>query len=209
MKFYDCATAPSPRRVRIFIAEKGMEVPAVEVDLRNGEQLSPEYRKINPRCTVPALELDDGTIIADIIGICGYLEELQPEPNLMGKDAVERALITQWNRNVEEDGVTSVRDALRNRAKGLKGRALTGPVDYEQIPELAERGAARARQFQKDLDARLGQSEYVAGPRFTIADITAFVAVDFAGRVKIEVEGELPNLTRWRDAVAARPGCQV
>ncbi len=209
MKFYDCATAPSPRRVRIFIAEKGMDIPVVEVDLRNAEQLSPEFKAVNPRCTVPVLELDDGTILADIFGICGYLEELQPEPDLMGKDAVERALVTQWSRYMEEDGATSIRDALRNRAKGLKGRALTGPVDYEQIPELAERGRLRTERFLVDLDARLGKSEYVALPRFTMADITAFVAVEFAKWVKVEAQEGQTNLKRWHDAVAARPSSKL
>ena len=209
MKFYDCGTAPSPRRVRIFIAEKGLEIETVEVDLRNGEHLSPEFRKINPHCTVPALELDDGTCIAEIPPICRYLEELHPEPNLLGADARERAIIAMWDRYMELDGVMAVAEALRNRAKGMKGRALTGPVGYEQIPELAERGRKRTGQFFTDLDERLGESDYIAGDRFSVADITAFVAVEFAGWLKITIADEQNNLRRWYDTVAARPGCQV
>ena len=209
MKFYDCKTAPSPRRVRIFIAEKGLDIETVEIDLRSGEHLSAEFRKINPHCTVPALELDDGTIVSEIPPICGYLEELHPEPNLMGNDAKERALIAMSDRFMELDGVMAVAEALRNRAKGMKGRALTGPVNYEQIPELAERGLARTRQFFADLDKRLGDSPYIAGERFTVGDITAFVAVDFAGWLKVTIADEQPNLRRWYDSIAARPAFQV
>lgn len=209
MKFYDCSTAPSPRRVRIFIAEKGLEIETVEVDLRNGEHLSDSFRKINPHCTVPVLELDDGTAIAEIPPICHYLEEVHPEPNLMGADPKERALIAMWDRYMELDGVMAVGEALRNRAKGMRDRALTGPVSYEQIPELAERGRMRAERFFADLDARLGESDYVAGRRYSVADITAFVTVEFAGWLKITIADDQENLRRWYDMVAGRPGCQV
>src|ERR1043165_6152130 len=104
MKFYDCATAPSPRRVRIFLAEKGVSLPTVQVDLRNGEQFTPAFRAINPDCTVPALQLDDGTVIADAVAICGYLEELHPEPALIGRTPLERAVVTALNRQIERDG---------------------------------------------------------------------------------------------------------
>jgi glutathione S-transferase len=209
MKFYDCSTAPSPRRVRIFIAEKGMEIETVQVDLREGEQLTPEFKAINPHCTVPVLELDDGTTIAEIPPICGYLEAMQPEPNLLGADPKERAVVSMWDRYMELDGVMAVAEALRNRAKGMAGRAITGPVGYEQIPELAERGLARTRQYFADLDRRTGESAYIAGPRFTVADITALVAVDFAGWLKVTIGDDQPNLRRWHDTLAARPGCQV
>jgi glutathione S-transferase len=209
MKFYDCSTAPSPRRVRIFIAEKGLEIETVEVDLRNGEHLGPEFKAINPHCTVPVLGLDDGTCIAEIPPICRYLEEIHPEPNLMGADPTERAVIAMWDRYMELDGVMAIAEALRNRAKGMAGRALTGPVGYEQIPELAERGRKRAEQFFADLDTRLGENDYIAGGRFTVADITAYVAVEFAGWLKIAIADEQKNLRRWFDTLAARPGCKV
>ena len=159
MRFYDCGTAPSPRRVRIFIAEKGMDIETVEVDIRNGEHLYDSFRKINPHCTVPALELDDGTSIAEIPPICRYLEEIQPEPNLLGADPKERALISMWDRYMEFDGFMAVAEALRNSAKGMRGRALTGNAGYEQIPDLAERGRKRTERFFADLEARLGEIE--------------------------------------------------
>ena len=141
MKFYDCATAPSPRRVRIFLAEKGISIDTVQVDLRNNEQFTPAFRAINPDCTVPALVLDDGTVIADAVAICDYIEELHPDPPLIGATPQERAVVTALNRQIERDGFFAAMDAFRNTAKGLKGRALPGPHDYEQIPELG-----RARQ---------------------------------------------------------------
>src|ERR1043166_2026421 len=172
MKFYDCVTAPSPRRVRIFLAEKGLTLPTVQVDLRNGEQFSAAFRAINPDCTVPALALDDGTAIASAITVCGYLEELHPEPALIGATPQERAVVTALNRQIERDGFFAAMDAFRNVAKGLKGRALPGPHDYEQIPELAQRGRLRVEHFFRDMDGRLADRDYVAGSRFTIADIS-------------------------------------
>jgi glutathione S-transferase len=204
MKFYDCATAPSPRRVRIFAAEKGISLPTVQVDLRNGEQFSDAFRAINPDCTVPALVLDDGTVIADAVAICGYLEELHPEPPLIGSTPQERAVVTALNRQIERDGFFAAMDAFRNTAKGLKGRALPGPHDYEQIPELAERGRKRMENFFRAMDRRLDGQEFVAGSRFTIADISVFVLTDLAGRAKIAVPEECTHLQRWHAAVSAR-----
>ena len=207
MKFYDCSTAPSPRRVRIFLAEKGISLPTVQVDLRNGEQFSPAFRAINPDCTVPALALDDGTVIADAVAICGYLEELHPEPPLIGATPQERAVVTALNRQIERDGFFAAMDAFRNVAKGLKGRALPGPHDYEQIPELAARGRVRVEHFFRAMDARLADREYVAGPRFTIADISTLVLTDFAGWAKLSIPPECTHLRRWHAVVAARPSC--
>ena len=136
MKLYDCTTAPSPRRVRIFLAEKEISVPTVQVDLRNGQQFSPAFRAINPECTVPVLELDNGTTIADILGICRYFEELHPNPPLMGHTAEQKAVIEAWQRRIERDGFDAAMEAFRNSTPGLKGRALPGPEPYEQIPAL-------------------------------------------------------------------------
>ena len=207
MKFYDCSTAPSPRRVRIFAAEKGINLPTVQVDLRNGEQFTPAFRAINPECTVPVLVLDDGTTIADAVAICGYIEELYPEPSLIGASAQERAVVTALNRQIERDGFFAAMDSLRNVAKGLKGRALPGPHDYEQIPELAARGRVRVERFFRAVDARLADREFVAGPRFTIADISTLVLTDLAGRAKLSIPPECTHLQRWHVVVAARPSC--
>jgi glutathione S-transferase len=209
MKFYDCATAPSPRRVRIFLAEKGISVPTVQVDLRNGEQFTPAFRAINPDCTVPALELDDGTVIADAVAICQYFEELHPEPPLIGATPQERAVVAAVNRGIERDGFYAAMDAFRNTTKGMKGRALPGPHDYEQIPELAERGRARVQNFFHALDARLADREFVAGSRYSIADISAMVLTDFAAWAKLAVPEECANLRRWYTAVSARPSAKA
>lgn len=209
MKFYDCQTAPSPRRVRMFIAEKGVEVPVVQVDLRSGEQLGEAFRKINPRCTVPVLELDDGTCLTDTLAICHYLESQFPEPNLMGVDGREQALVMNWHEQILTEGFLAGGEALRNFVKGFENRALTGPKSFRQIPELAERGRIRLELFMEVLDQRLAQSPYVALERFTMADIGAFVCADFASWVKLPVRDQWPNLRRWLDEISARPSASV
>jgi glutathione S-transferase len=210
MKFYDCATAPSPRRVRIFLAEKGVTIDTVQVDLRSGEQFTPAFRAINPDCTVPALALDDGTVIADAVAICGYIEELHPDPPLIGSTPKERAIVTALNRQIERDGFLAAMDAFRNIAKGLKGRALPGPHDYEQIPELAARGRARVENFLRAMDARLADREFVAGSRYTIADISTMVLTDMAvGMVKLPIPDDCAHMRRWYAAVSARPSAKA
>lgn len=205
MKFYDCQTAPSPRRVRIFMAEKGLELEVVAIDLGSGQQFSPEFREINPDCVVPALELDDGRCITEVIAICQYLEELHPEPSLFGRTPEERALTLMWNAKAEQQGLWATADAFRNTAQGLKGRALPGPDKYEQIPELAERGRDRAGSFMKKMDRQLEQYEYLAGAFYSVADITAMIFVDFARRLKIPFPDTAVSLQRWYDEVSSRP----
>ncbi len=202
---YDCATAPSPRRARILLAEKGVPHETVEVDLRNGEQLSEGYRRINPRCTVPALRTDDGPVLCDNAAIAAYLEARFPEPPLMGRTPHEKAEIASWNWRVEFEGVLPIADALRNGSPAMANRALPGPVDFAQIPELARRGLARAQQFFDMLDERLAGRDYLAADCFSIADITAVVAVDFARVVKLKPGEQHPHLQRWRQGMAQRP----
>jgi glutathione S-transferase len=209
MKFYDCKPAPSPRRVRIFLAEKGVAIPTVQVDLRHGEQFSPEFRAINPQCMVPFLVLDDGTGIGESVAICRYIEEIHPTPALLGADAKDRALVTMWEHRMELEGFFAVAEAFRNATPGFKGRAIAGPQGFEQIPALVERGKARVASFFRELDQRLGESEFVAGPRYTIADITALVSVDFAGWMKLAIPEDHGNLKRWHQAVSARPSAQA
>ena len=205
MKLYDFAGAPNPRRVRIYLAEKGIEVPKVQVDLRTQAQLKPDYLAINPFATVPVLELDDGRRIAETIAICRYFEETHPSPPLFGRDAYDKAAVEEWQRHVEQDGFLAVGEAFRNSLAGFKGRALTGQHGYEQIPELGERGKQRTMRFFELLDRRLGGQEFIAGPNYSVADITALVAHDFGARAKVLVTEAMPNLRRWYAAVSARP----
>ena len=209
MKFYDCATAPSPRRVRIFLAEKGITVPVVQVNLREGEHLQPAFRKINPEATVPALELDDGTVINDAVAICVYFEEVHPEPPLIGRTAGERAVTIAWNRRIERDGFYAAMEAFRNATPGLKGRAIPGPDDYQQIPALAERGRARVGRFFAGMDAHLASREFVAGPCYSMADITAQITIEFAKWAKLPIPESCPHLARWFAAVSARPSAKA
>jgi glutathione S-transferase len=209
MKFYDCATAPSPRRVRIFLAEKGIVVPTVQVDLRGGEHLQDAFRAINPDATVPALELDSGAVIGDAVAICHYFEETHPEPALIGRTAQERALTIAWNRRIERDGFYAVMEAFRNSTPGLKGRAIPGPDGYEQIPALAERGRRRVGRFFERMNAHLEGREFVTGPRYSIADITAQITVEFARWAKLPVPDSCPHLARWFSAVSARPSAKA
>jgi glutathione S-transferase len=205
VKFYDCKTAPSPRRVRIFLAEKNIDLETIEVDLASREQLGARFREINPDCTVPVLELDDGTHLTEVFAICQYLEEVFPRPALMGGDAASRAQVTMWNSKIEYQGLMALAETFRNRAKGMQGRALTGPHDFDQIPALVERGRRRFELFVNRLDKQLDDSEFIIGDEFTIADISALVAIDFAAWSKFSIGDEQRNLLRWHAAVAARP----
>ncbi|GAB4439635.1 MAG: glutathione S-transferase [Rhodocyclaceae bacterium] len=209
MKFYDCSTAPSPRRVRIFIAEKGLAIPTVQVDLRAGEQLGEAFRAKNPRCTVPVLELDDGSCLAETVAICDYLESVYPEPPLMGRTPKQRALVLQWNHWIEDLGFLSVAEVFRNSFPGFKDRALPGPESFEQIPAAAERGRRRLGQFWQLLEARLAASPWVAGEAFTMADISALVVCDFAQRVKLPMPEGCSALRAWKGRTAARPAAAL
>ncbi len=209
MKLYDCTTAPSPQRVRIFLAEKNVEIPLVQVNLREGEQLREAFRKINPDCTVPVLELDDGTTISEIFAICQYVESQYPEPALLGRDAVEQAMVSMWNSKIEQHGLAALAETLRNRAKGMQDRALPGPLNLPQIPQLVERGRKRAEAFFDRLDGQLMENAFVTGPEFTLADITAYVMVGFAGWSKLEIQDSQQNLRRWYDTVSKRPSAKA
>ena len=202
---YDCSTAPSPRRARILLAEKGVLHETVQVDLRSAEQLGEAFRAINPQCTVPALKLEDGTVLADNAAIAAWLEATVPTPPLLGTTPLEKAEIASWNWRIEFEGFMAIAEALRNSAPAMKDRALTGPAAYAQIPELAQRGLARTKQFFEMLNAHLADKDFVAAGRFSIADITAVVAVDFARVLRIKPCDEHPHLARWRARMAERP----
>lgn len=209
MRLYDCQTAPSPRRVRIFLAEKGIDIEKVEVDLSSGEQFGPAFRNINPDCVVPVLQLDDGSTITEVTAICHYLDEQFPEPPLFGLAPESRARALEWNAKVEQQGLWAAADLFRNTARGLQGHALPGPDGYEQIPELAERGRQRVVAFLQRLDEQLQDGQFVAGDDFTMADITAMVLVDFAAWSKIELPVGSDNLKRWYEAVSSRPSARA
>jgi glutathione S-transferase len=209
LKLYDCATAPSPRRVRIFAAEKGIELEKVAVDLARGDQFSAAFREVNPDCVVPVLELDDGTRISEVLAICQYLEERHPEPTLFGRSAEERALTTTWNARVEQQGLWAMAEAFRNAAKSLVGKAIPGPDPIKQIPELAVRGRKRVEIFLAKLDRQLEGREFIVGDLYSIADISAMVVIDFAAWIKISIPGDASNLTRWYEAVSSRPSANA
>ncbi len=209
MLFYDCATAPSPRRARMFIAEKGLDIETRQISLADGAQLSPDFLAINPRATVPVLVTEGGQVLTENIAIAAYLEALHPEPPLMGSDPEEKAAVLMWNAIAETQGAQPVAEALRNGNPRMKGRALPGPTDYEQIPALAERGMQRVAAFFDLLEARLQDSPFLALERFTLADITAFVFVDFARVIRARIpEGNLATLT-WFENVKARPSAAL
>jgi|TARA_B100000378_G_scaffold82419_1_gene64644 glutathione S-transferase len=209
MKFFDCKTAPSPRRVRIFIAEKGIAVETILVDLRSKEQLGVEFKTINPHCTVPVLELDDGARLTTTAGIWRYLEATYPDPPLMGETPQQRGVIADLQWHIEMNGFMAMAEFLRNSAPAMKGRALTGPHDYDQIPELADRGKLRVQRFLEEIDQVIGDKPYVAGDRFSVADIDLLVLIDFSAWRKLSLPAGATNARRWYEAVRARPSAQL
>ncbi|HXX01161.1 MAG TPA: glutathione S-transferase [Candidatus Acidoferrales bacterium] len=210
MKLYHWTSSPNSRRVRIFIAEKGISIPLQPVNLAEKEQFSDWFRAINPRQQVPALILDDGTTIAEVPAIWRYLEETYPEPPMLGRDAKGDALVTMWERRVELEGFAPTMEGVRNAAAGLKGRALSGPHDYDQIPELVERSKRRIGDFYTDFDIRLAENAFVAGTEFSAADITALVTIDFAtAGLRMPIPDRASALRRWYDKIAARPSTKA
>ena len=208
MKLYDMRHAPNARRVRWFAAEKGIALDLVQIDVASGENLSPGYLEINPRGVVPTLVLPNGETVDESIAICRYLEAQQPEPNLFGAGALEVARVEQWQRRCEFEGLFNVAAAFRNRDPNYSDRAMPGALPpTPAIPALAERGLLLAEHWLRGLDARLAGSEYLAGGRFTVADITGAVVVDMAKWIGLRPTGEThPNLARWSAAVRERPG---
>jgi glutathione S-transferase len=209
VKLYDMRVAPSPRRVRIFLAEKGIEIPRVELDIRAGENLGTEFLAINPRGVLPTLQLEDGTVLDESTAICRYFEELRPDPPLMGRNALEKAMTECWTRRIEFDAGQPVVDAFRNSYPPYAERAVPDRTGIKAIPELAERGKARLVDFYPVIDRRLAESEYVAGPAFSIADIALLCIVDFAGAVRLPTPEGLEHFSRWHAQVSARPSSKA
>ena len=211
MKLYDSAMAPNPRRVRIFMAEKGVSCDNEQIDIVKGENLTDDFLGINPRGMLPTLVLDDGTVLDETVAICRYFEETNPEPALMGTDATDKAKVEARQRHMEWDGLIGAMEAFRNAFPGFAKRGLGGSVGtVEAIPELAERGKATLSRFYERLDADLADSKFVAGDTFTIADITALCTIDFAaGAARVPVPDECANVKRWHAEVSARPSAKA
>ncbi len=210
MKLYDFGRAPNPRRVRIYLAEKGIDIPIVDVNLREGEQLSAEFLAINPGAMVPVLEIDDGDYLSECIAICKYLEVLHPEPSLFGEDATGEARVLMWNNIVENEGMFAVAEVLRNSLPAFENRALPGPLGLAQIPALVERGRARCDNFFDRIEQHLGDSPFLAGDSFSVADITLLVVVDAAANmIDIDAAASRPALAGWYQQVSSRPSAQA
>lgn len=205
IKLYDCTTAPSPRRTRMFLAEKGIDYENIQVDLTKGEQMGEAFRKINPGCTVPAMITEGGDVLTENAGIAAYLEALYPEPPLLGTTPMEKAQIATWNWRCEMGGLMSAAEALRNSSPAMKDRALPGPKNIAQIPELAERGVMKLGWFFKTMNRQLSAHEYMAGETFSVADITATILVDFARWVKVYPQEDQTALLAWHERMKARP----
>lgn len=202
MKIYDAKTAPSPRRVRIFLAEKNIPMEYVQVDLLKGENISSPMRQKNPVGKIPILELDDGTCISEGGAICLYFEELFPEVNLLGQDPLEKATIDMWHRQVELYLFGQVGMCFQHSTGYFKDRMTP-------VKEYGEVAGKHAMSFLKVLEKRLSESSFIAANRFTIADITAMCAIDFARVVNIQISDDQPNLQRWYQAVSSRESAKA
>jgi glutathione S-transferase len=203
MKLYDTKMAPNPRRTRIFLAEKGISVPTEQIDIMAMQHKTPEYTAVNPLQRMPALELDDGTVITESIAICRYFEALQPEPPLFGVGAKDIALVEMWNRRCEIHFFANVAAVFRNLHPSMK------ELEVPQIPVYAEAMRPRAIWFLELLDGELGKREFIAGERFSVADITTLVAVDFMRPARIAMPEGADNVKRWHAAVSARPSARA
>ena len=209
MKLYDFEPAPNPRRVRICIAEKGLQIPVEQVDLGSGEQFGDAFRAINPACTVPVLETDEGVRLTECVAIYAYLEGICPEPPLMGDNPADVARTLNWNHIVENEGFHAIAESFRNFSKAFVDRPVTGPERYPQQSVLVERGRARAEAFFDRMETRLASRTWLATDAFSIADISLYVGVDFAGWIKLEATRERPALADWYARVASRPSARA
>ena len=209
MKIYDWHIAPNPRRLHIYLAEKGLKVPLEEV---GGDDLKllPDYIGKYPHAMVPMLELEDGTCIGEAMAICRYFEELNPDPPLMGTDAKDKAIVEMWEKRANEEGMLAASELFRNTAPAFADRGLPGSAEpIGQLPELVVRAKARLNRFYRKFDAQLADNEFVAGSRYSVADITTLCGVDFAKWTDMDIPAECTHLRRWYDAVSARPSAKA
>lgn len=210
MKLYDFGPAANSKRVRMFLVEKNLEVPIEELNVRDGKQYEEPFTSMNPFHCVPFLELDDGTVIAESISICRYLEELNPEPSLFGRDPAERAVIDMWNRRVELDGFMPGLHATRNHVPMFAGRVVPGTrTDLVQLPAMVERGKEMLDIFLDRLEPQLASNEFIAGSNVSIADITGFFVINMASNFEMNIESRYPNIHRWHTMFSSRPCTQA
>jgi glutathione S-transferase len=209
VKLFDFERAPNPRRARMIIAEKNIEVQRIPVNLYGMEQLSPEFLAINPAGTVPVLETDDGVYLTETVAICSYLEALHPEPCLMGTGPSDKALVLMWNNIVEQSGFFAIAETLRNWSPGFRDHVFPGVVNYPQMPELIDRGRKRTEQFFDRIEAQLANNQFLAGDSFSLADISLLAVTDFAAWVKNNPKRSRPALAKWYENVSARPSAQA
>lgn len=203
MKLYDGGRAPNPRRVRIFLSEKGISVPLEQVDIGKREHKTPEYTALNPMQRIPSLVLDDGTVISESIAICRYFEAMRPEPRLFGRDPVESGLVEMWQRRVEFDLLGAIAAAFRH------SHPFMAELEVPQVPAWGEANRPRVASFLTILDSHLAKNEFLAGDYFSVADITGLIAVDFMKLPKIPMPDGLANVARWHAALAARPSASA
>lgn len=203
MKLYDSVRAPNPRRVRIFLAEKGIDVPRVMVDLATFEHRTDDFAKLNPLRRTPTLELDDGTIITESVAICRYFEEIHPDQPLFGRTAVEKAMIEMWNRRVELGFMNEVQAVFRHGHPGMASHEIP------QVTEWAEANRPKILASLRLINDRLGEVPYIAGDHYSIADITLLCAVDFMKPTKIKVPDDHTHLLRWYEMVSSRPSAKA
>ena len=209
MKIYEFRRAPNPRRVQMFLVEKNINVEYVQVNVRTGENREDNFLSINPKSGVPALQLDNGTVISESMAICRYFDSIKPEPYLFGESAEERGLVEMWNRKIEIEGMNPTGECLRNSSENFKDRAVADPRVTKQIPDLAERGKMLANRFLGDINDKLSKSKYVTGDKFTMADINLYVLLDFASWIKVLPSNEHTNLIKWKDMVSTRESAKV
>lgn len=206
MKLFTYDPAPNPRRLALFLQYKGISLDSQQVDLGAAEQLQEHYRQLVPECTVPALLLDDGTVLTEVIGICTYLEGLHPDKPLLGTTSLEKAQVISWDHRLFLTIYLAVAGMLRNRSKAFANRALPGPLDVPQIPELVERGKLQLAYILPQLDRELGTRPWLAGNSFTFADIDLLVAIDFMAWVRESIPEDCTHLRAWHDRARAELG---
>ncbi len=204
MKLYTFDVAPNPRRVGLMLKYKGLNLDTEQVDLMKGEQLRPAFSQINPQCTVPALQLDSGEVLCDVIAINLYLDSLYPEKTVFGNSALERAKIVAWCQRLYVDGLAAVAEVLRNGSEAFKGRALPGPLALPQIPELVERGNLRITAFYEAMDGALKGRDFLVGDALSQADIDLYVVLGFCNWVKRDIPESCSTLRHWFDGMKQR-----